>query len=500
MTMGQSRGAANLGAGALNRGRDARWEVGEVVMYHSATHSADLRCLTGRKLKDVPQLRPGASDYEHLKTGTVVVVSYDLGFTPIIIGTLNLPGDVESPAAPTDIIGVANVGSDNPIQPTQGSHNFRPASAPTDLTQGDWARTGSLGNFFALLEGGVTAMGAPTAQVRSLALAGLLQFIGQRVHTITDFGEWKTTNDQGRTSFTLRAGSNQATQTGLDEQHWTFNLDMGALGDLFRFEIVTPNGATLFRLYVGPDGRTQLFGAGGLDLSSGSAGDSEQVHTIEGDEITTVGGDSSKEVDGDTSLNIKGAYVENVAMDRTGAVGNDASNIVNRNETNNIGGQLTEVIAGGDPTLATPGNVAVSTTLLNGGWVVDIGNPSKGANISAQAAFNLKTSLGDISFDSGGRFSVSAKQNVSIKSETITDIDGQQVNLGGIISPAPIWNKYLPDLITAFTAIGTALTSQILGPALVGGPPANVILQEFIGKLSASINGAPYSSTKVHNG
>jgi hypothetical protein len=495
--------AGNLGAGALARGRDARWELAEVIMYHSATHSVDVRTVSGRPLKDVPQLRPGPNDFEHLKTGTTVILSYDLGFTPIIIGTINLPGTTDTVGTPTDITGVAGIGSDNPLQPSAGANNFKPPNAPNDLTQGDWARIGTMGNYVAVLEGSVSAIGAPTAQVRSLGLQGLLQLIGQRIHTITDFGEWKTTNNQGRTSFQLRAGSNQTTQTGLDEQHWTFNLDMGATGDLFRFEITTPDGSTLFRLSVGPEGQTQIFGGGGVDISSGDEGDAETVHDIEGDEEVTVGGDSVKQVDGDCTLHVTGAGTDNIGTDKIVAVGNDAETAINRNEITNVGGNRTEIIAGGDPKLAKPGNVALSTSVLNGGWMIDIGDPSKGANISAQAGYALQTSLGDISFDSGGRYSVQAKQQIDIKSQTTTNIDGQQVWVGGSLHPAPIWDTYLSDHMLTMSAILAALSSNTPpggGAPLLGAAAAIPIITQFITKLSASSAGPPYSSTKVKNG
>jgi hypothetical protein len=418
------------------------------------------------------------------------------------MGTINLPGTSDTVAPPIDITGVPNIGSDNPLQPVQGVNNFRPPTAPTDLTQGDWARTGAEGHGLAVLEGGMTTMGAPPAQVRSLALSGLLQLISQRLHVLTDFGEWRTTNDQGRTSFQLRAGSNQTTQTGLDEQHWTFNLDMGASGDLFRFEILTPDGNTLFRLFVGPDGRTQIYGAGGVDLSSGSGGDAETVHDTAGDELASVGGDSTKEVEGNHALRVSKAAVENIGTDKTKAVGNDATTIINRNETVNVGGIRTEIIAGGDPKLAKPGNVAVQTTMLNGGWAVDIGDPSKGANISAQAGYALRTSLGDVSFDVGGQFIAKAKQRVDIKSDATASLDGQQVWLGGSLHPAPLWDTFLSDLLNVVTALisVTSGVGVIVGNPIVGGVAATTVLTEFASKLGASLNGPPYSSIKVKNG
>jgi hypothetical protein len=90
------RGSANLGGAGLGRGTaQTRWELADVVEYNAATHTAVVHTNSGRTLKDVPQVKTGPGEYEHYKTGTSVVVSYDLGF-PAIIGCINFVGRAQN--------------------------------------------------------------------------------------------------------------------------------------------------------------------------------------------------------------------------------------------------------------------------------------------------------------------------------------------------------------------------------------------------------------------
>lgn len=252
-------GAANLGGAALARGAQPNWEIADILEYNAATHTAVVKTHSGRALRNVPQIKTGPGEYEHYRIGTTVIISYDLGF-PAVLGCISLSSGKSDTRTPPSLTGVESIGDDNPLQPTQGTGSYKPASAPTDMTGGDWARVGTLGNHVAVMEGGVTLVGSPTAQLRSLGLSGVMQLLAQQTLTHTDFGEWKTVNDQGKTSFILRAGSNQNTQTGYGEENWTIKVDLGATGDLFNFEISESTGKTLFKIHVDPNGHVQIFG------------------------------------------------------------------------------------------------------------------------------------------------------------------------------------------------------------------------------------------------
>lgn len=486
-----SQQAANTGSAALDRGRNACWELAEVLSYNTGTHTAVVRTHRGRPLRDVPQLRTGPGAFENFDIGTTVVISWDLGF-PVIIGCMSFLASGLGIVSPPVVTGISGLGDDNPVLSTQGSNSYKPPYAPTDLTQGDWARVGTMGNHVAVLEGGISSMGSPSAMVRSLGLAGVLQFIMRTSQTYSDFGEWHVENDQGRTSFILRAGANQTTQTGVDEQHWTIRIDLGASGDLFNFVITEPDGRVVFRLHVTSDGRVQLYGDGGVDISSGAGAGGIAEQEIAGGREVHVGNDDTLTVGGSRATRIDRTDETTVATDKTTVVGGAETRFVNGDVTSSVGGVQTDVVAGGTPADATPGRVARTTKLVNGGWLIDIGNPRDGAAVSALAGYKLRTSLGDIDVESGGALSLKAQQ--------IVDVDGLLIKLGGDAHPLPKFDEFERELAQFLTTLLTALQAGTVGSSvsqtLVALPAALPQLQRFVQKVAL---GLPFQSVKVRN-
>jgi len=422
-------GSANLGAAGLLRGGGGKWELADVVEYNAATHTAVVRTHSGRTLQDIPQIKTGPGEYENYKLGTSVVIVYDLGF-PAILGCINFVGRTQESLQSPTLTGLDSMGDDNPLQSTGGSHTYKPAQAPLDMTNGDWARVGVFGNHVAIMDGGVSLFGSPTAHLRSLGLSGVMQLIAQQINAFTDFGQWKTTNEGGRTSFTLRAGSNQGTQTGLDEENWTIRVDLGATGDVFNFEVTEPGGRTLFKLFVDPKGRVQIFGDGGVDISSGIREDADSVSDL-GSRATHVHGSEVLDVKGARTTNVGGIETENLSSDKDTVVGGSETKVVEDNQTFSVGGVKTEVVVGGSAVETVPGAKAVTTKILNGGWMIDIGNPLDGANIGLMAAYHLRTALGDITLESGGAMKLQARMPVRINGpfiflggSSLTPLDG----------------------------------------------------------------------------
>lgn len=371
-----ARGSANIGAAALGRGNTSpdgnpQYELGDVLAYNSATHTAVIRTHSGRPLKDVPQIKGTVGGYDHLPTGTTVVVFYGLGF-PTILGCIDLVGQAQSAIPAPSLTSVEGVGDSDPTQATQGSNNYKPPGAPTDMTQGDWAQVGTLGNHVAVLEGGLSSLGSPAALIQSLGTSGTLRFIARRIQQFTDFGQLKIENDQGKTSLILRAGSNQTTQTGLDEQHWTIRLDLGATGDVLDFSITEPEGKLLFRLHAGADGRVQIYGDGGVDLSSGPNGIAAMRHDIVGAQTTAVTGDSTRAiqggavttVDGSSTTTIGGNAVRSVGGATTDFTGGDRDVAVSGDETHITAGTRATKI-GGDDDVSVDGNSTTAARLVN---------------------------------------------------------------------------------------------------------------------------------------
>lgn len=462
----QKRGAANLGAGVAARDRPTgrrNWEIGTVIAYNSGTHTALVRTDSGRPLQDVPQMRHTQGSFDHLQTGTQVVVSWDLGM-PIIIGILDLVGPAQSAIPAPTLTGVAGVGQDDATQPTEGSNNYRPPHAPTDMGGGDWAQVGTLGNHVAVLEGGLSLLGAPSAQVQSFAAQGLLRHVARVMDGFSDFGQWRMENKQGRTSFVLRAGASQTTQTGRDEQHWTIQLDLGATGDMLDFKILEPEGKILFRLHAGSDGRVQLYGDGGVDISSGAGGLAEQRHDVAGARATAVGGDETHTVKGNHARLVDGDHTAGVGGSETRSVAGDATRYIGGDHTHGVGGDQTAVVAGKRTTSIGDDD----THAVDGDW--------KGS------------ATGDIALIARGAAKLEATGQAKV--------NGAQIILGpNGQHPIPKFDTFLVDF-AAFLGDLTSAIGNLVASNPVGLATVMTKIALFATKVGVQV---PYVSTKVRN-
>lgn len=457
-------GAANVGAAGLSRTRpeETRWQLGVIVEYNSATHTSTVKSHAGQPLRDVPQMKPSGGNYDHLETGTSVVISWDLGF-PVIVGCIDFVGPPQAAISPPSLTGVEGYGDADPTQTTSGGNNYKPPLAPTDMSQGDWAHVGTHGNHVAVLGGGLTLVGSPTAQVRSFGMSGVLQHVARRIESISDFGISRVQNDQGRTSFVMRAGSVQATETGMDEQNWTIRLDLGSTGDILDFVITEPKGRVLFRLHAGSDGRVQLYGDGGMDVSSGAAGVGETRHDVARDRRTDIGGDDQ--------VAVHGMKIATIDGDRTTQVsGTDT------------------VITGADRVRSTIGDSAESV----GGNAVAIVTGKLVTKVGEAASLDI----GDKATAKTGDMDISVQGDVKVKATGKVELDGGKVILGpNGRHPLPLFDIYLRDhaefMTHLVTAIGTLVPSNPIGLAT-----QLALMQKFIILVA---QGFPYESTKVGN-
>jgi hypothetical protein len=459
-------GAANLGSAGLGRTRptgNERWELATVLAYNSGTHTAVIRTEKGRPLQDVPQMRHTQGSFDHLQTGTQVVISWDLGF-PVIVGILDLVGPAQTAIPAPTLTGVSGVGQDDPTQPTEGTNNYRPPHAPTDMGGGDWAQVGTLGNHVAVLEGGLSLLGAPSAQVQSFAAQGILRHVARVMENISDFGLWRMENKQGRTSFVLRAGANQTTQTGLDEQHYAIQFDLGATGDILDFKITEPEGKVLFRLHAGADGRVQIYGDGGVDISSGAGGLAEQRHDIAGARTTSVGGNETHAVQGGHAHTVDGDHALTVGGDHAHSTAGNATQFVGGDHAHGVGGDQTSVVAGKRTTSVGDDDKHD----IDGDW-----------NVSATGSLDLK-----------------ARSGATLETSGQAKVNGAQIILGGSgMHPIPKFDLFLIDLAAFLgsltTAIGALVPSNPFALA-----PAMVQIGLFAAKVASQLS---YISTKVRN-
>lgn len=446
----------------MGRTSGSLWELGSVVAYNSGTHTATVRTNSGRPLQDVPQIKATGGVYDHLEAGTNVVVCWNLGF-PAILGCMDFGSQVQAAITPPSITGVEGYGDDDPTQATHGGMSYKPPTAPVDMGPGDWAQVGNQGNHVAVMAGGVTSMGAPTAVLRSFGTSGTLQAIARRLETTTDFGKWHVENEQGRTSFVLRAGSNQATQTGLDEQHWTIRLDLGATGDMLDFVITEPAGRTLFRLHAGGDGRVQIYGDGGVDVSSGGGGTRETRQDVAGGYARRVTGADSTHVQGSRETIVGGDVTNETGGDVTEVAGGAWSRVVAGDDAFSVGGDLLSVVTG---------------------------------NVTAKTGEMLSTTIGkDFHVQAQGKTSLETGKSLVMSAKDTVDIRGSKIRLGAGRHPLPKFDRFLRDLgeflSHLVSAIGMLVPSNPFGLAI-----QLALMQKFIIFVAQEF---PYESAKCSN-
>lgn len=430
-----SPSAANTGSVAMResgaRGAGTpRWELGYVLEYDPSTHTAAVGTQGGSKLVGVPQIKGTSGSYDHLAAGTTVVLTWDLGF-PVIVGCMDFAGNGRSQIPPFTITGVSGVGSEDPTHPPRDGGNHKPQNAPTDLMPGDWAHVGSLGNHVAVLEGGIASLGSPSAMVQSLGTSGTLRTVARRIQQFTDFGKLKIENEGGKTSLTLLAGSKSATQTGADEQHWTISLMLGAAGDVFDFKIAAPEGRLLFRMHAGSDGRVEIYGDGGVDISSGANGTATLRHDVVGQRSVNVTGDQTTTIQGEHVHRVNGESTVVVVGATTCSTGGDHTQFTVGNQDVGVGGDETYVVAGtrttrlgGDDKTDVTGNstTTVTKTLTTEGQQIKHGvnakEPVIRGNVFGAQVINKLAAAGSVLSTTGNAATIALIPDVFTGSPT----------------------------------------------------------------------------------
>lgn len=296
------------------------------------------------------RLKNHPGDSTLLPNKTPVRVSFALGL-PYIDGVLPVetraPDDRLNPPSITDVPGH---GGDDPVFSKNLGASARASGEPSDVMPGDFVGQGPDGALVAALHGRVAQLKAsPLAQLQAFGDTDTVRIAAGLYQLVTWMGEARVVNDEGKTSYIWRGGSDQLTQTGADEERYTLKLDVGHTGDVLRFEVTSREGQPVFRLHISPQGRVSLFAAGGVDSHGGDGGQPRHPHVTQGSTEHLVTGSEARVVERDGSTTIRGNLQHAVGSSRTYATGLDFTSRINRNFLQNIGGTKVEVV-GGDAT------------------------------------------------------------------------------------------------------------------------------------------------------
>lgn len=402
---------ARLAAGELPVGNAeprGRKLIGEVLKYNQKKDSYTVitRGDPGKggkpgmqQLLGVPRKVESPGIIAPLPSGTTVVVDFGLGF-PYIDGVLNVNSSqtiVEKGSSkPIRFGGTSSVTSDKQLNDDASPGYFRFPGAPEDALPGDHALVSPDGNYVAALRGKESSLfGSTKAQIRALGDKDLVQIVCEDYENFNGFGDLRIYNAQGRAGLRFDAGADQKTQSGGAEKQWTFTLAIGDEGDFFLMEVKGDDGSTKAKFHITSDGQVTLMGANGVHILNG--GKAPSFEEVGSDSVKRYKGNYSAEHDAPVSRTMKSTYALKVSESKSQIIGHNDSKMVNNHQTVSIGGNQYVTITGGNPLTAEPTNIAVDMKVLNGSYLLEIGDPLAGANTaSALAGYSVFVHNGEI--------------------------------------------------------------------------------------------------------
>lgn len=413
----------------------------------------------GRSWGGVPRKIEDPGTISPLEVGTVVVIDTSLGF-PYIDGVLNInassakrkraPVAGKLAGAQGEIISEVTTSAGMPGY-------YKNIQTPDDVVPGDFVRMSPDQNYIAVLRGKETRVyGSEKCQISAIGLNDLLRIVSEDYEHFNGFGTFKITNAEGRGNIEVRGGADQLTESGGDEEEWTFHLDVGDHGGLLDLRITSPEGKTLSQIKLTPDGQIRLMAVKGIELVN--ANGAPRSEEIGGDHYRRVLGNTKDTISGSSRQTIEGSKTDKISETKRSVVGNDDVKSVNRHQQVQIGGNLTETITGGDPLLAKPTNKAADIQVLNGSYFLELGNPTAGASPQAKASYNVFVNNGAINLgENPSPFAVPA----SLATVNLNTTKPETVALGGTIEPGPNMATQHAMLFEPFSSMMTTLISLL---------------------------------------
>lgn len=349
----------------------------------------------GSKLVGVPRKTLDPGDNAVLPANTDVIISYALGI-PIIDGIIPAAARRSVVDSSPDIAPrVAGLDSED-TQATFGQSTgyFRTPSDPIGMFTGDWCRASEDGNFIAVLRGKLVKMfGGEQAQIMASGLHNLVRTVCENYQHFSSLGELRIENIGGRANLSFRGAADQLNEAGGSLENWTFHLDIGDKGELFNMRITSADGRIeQAQFKITPDGEVRFFGKTGFIFQTAG----RYTETIGKDKVIQISGSKRESVKGSILTKVAGTKDTKIAESETTTVGVDSTTTINRNKMLSIGGQLSATISGGSVLDAAPSNNAVEMKVLNGSYVLTVGDLLAGASPTAFASYRLFVHNGHI--------------------------------------------------------------------------------------------------------
>jgi hypothetical protein len=420
-----------------------QWELCTVLNVHPQSYTCDVRGDSGRMFVGIPfpahsrDASGLAGEVNVPRRGERFALHYGLA-EPYLAYAAPPLFRGQAPVEHRVNYGASGDGGLDSVYAEEGAANYR-GGLPPDVQPGDWLRLATKGNLLGVLESGTTILKASElAQVIAHRTRDLLQLVGRNMDVVTDFGEIKFKNEAGHVSMSLKGGSQQATQTGYGQEHFTIHADLGHAGDLVDFRITDEQGRNLARVHYGADGSITTEGHNKTEQLTGDV-----LSNVTGNVVEHIGEAKTTVIGGAASEEIAGA--KTIAADGVAITSSAHAALAGRGRVDINAGEKLTITAGGSPT-AVPGSTAFATVVTNGSWVVDVGNTAAGDLGAALSGVHIKTGVGNIVLQS-------TAGDIQLKTNT-----PDSVHIGGQL---PIYHTVLFEMLEAFMQqLGLALDTH----------------------------------------
>ena len=374
---------------------------------------------SGATYKDIPRKTDNVGAESPLPIGTTVVVELGLGI-PYIDGVLpfstskdivNTAYNYNGPIGGTDVEIVDTLSTNKPY--------FKQPGIPANIVSGDHILVSESGNSVGALNGGISFLdGGPNgrAKIEVLGDQGVVHSTCENFKLDSSWGTVEMVNEEGKTSFKMRGGSNRGTETLGKHELWTFKLDIGNSGDYFNMEITDIEGNVKAKYNISPEGAvTEQVSKGKKILNSG---DSPYVIDSNGSIIEKTLKNINRFIEGSIKEQVNGNKVSDVGGNSVLLTGGGYSQVTGGDASLHTMGTKNEVIKGGSALTAKPGDIAGSLDVLNGSYRVNIGDPKNLANPLAKAGYSVMVNNGNVVLGQGHRLTDTPSLHTTVSLNT----------------------------------------------------------------------------------
>jgi hypothetical protein len=352
----------------------------------------------GQQLRGIPRKVEDPGHVSPLAVGTTVIIDFSTG-TAYIDGVLNINASrtiVENgPRKPKKFGGSTSVTTVDSTGDDESPGYYRFPYLPDDAIAGDDALCTPDGNYIGALRGKESIIyGSEKSQVQCLGSKDLVRVVCEDYEHFSSFGELTIANAEGRSGLKFVAGADQLHESGGKENLWTFNLAIGDEGDFFLLEVKGEDGSTKSKIHISADGRLTLLGTNGVHIIN--AGKSPSYEEVGSDVHRKYKGQVNEEIDGPVSKKLSSTKTETISESKSVVIGHNDTRTVNNHQILSVGGRQETTITGDSALTANPLSIAVDAKVLNGSYVMDVGNPLSGSTPAAKAGYRVFVHNGEV--------------------------------------------------------------------------------------------------------